>query len=159
MRNSRPQAGTTLVELMVVLSIMTLALLIGAPRMSGYVQGQKLARAADGLSSSMDLARQRAVAEHHPYRVVLNDPEDDQYWFHSDDNGNDALDTDETRYGPFTLPRGIVFTDVDLLGDGQLIFLSSGMLRSGEGGTVTLTDARGLTRTLEVYASGLVTLQ
>jgi Tfp pilus assembly protein FimT len=159
MRVPGSQAGNTLIEMMVIVSILGLVLLIGAPRMAGYVQGQKLVRALDDLASSVDLARQRAVTENHQYRVVLNDPQDDEYWLHSDTNGNGVLDTGETRYGPFSLPRGITFSEVNLLGDRQLVFLNSGMLRSGEGGTVTLIDDRGQTKTLEVFGSGLVSVQ
>jgi Tfp pilus assembly protein FimT len=159
MQNASRQAGNTLIEMMVIVSILGLVLLAGAPRMAGYVQGQKLARGLDDLASSMDLARQRAITENHAYRVVLSDPSDEEYWLHSDANGNGVLDTGEVQYGPFSLPGGVTFSALNLLGDQQLVFLNSGMLRAGEGGTVILADARGLTRTLEVFGSGLVTVQ
>lgn len=159
MQNARSQSGYSLIEMLVIVSIMGLVLVVGAPRMAGYMQGQRLSKGLDELASHLDLARQRAVAENNAFRVILDDPADGQYWLHSDRNGNDVVDGGEPTFGPYTLPRGVFFSSVNLLGDGGLVFLTSGMLRTGEGGTVTLGDERGQTKTLEVFGSGLVSPQ
>ncbi len=59
MQKAGSQGGNTLIEMMVVVAIMGIALLVGAPRLSGYMQSQKLVKGADDLASQIDLARAR----------------------------------------------------------------------------------------------------
>jgi Tfp pilus assembly protein FimT len=152
----RKSRGTTLIELLAVLGLLGLAMSISAPNIQTYMQTQKLERTYDQMASHLDLARQRAIARHNPFECVLGGVDDNRYWIHDDENSNGAVEPGEEMLGPFQLPSGIAFSNIELLGDGRLVFLPSGMLRVGEGGTITLVDNHQREKTLEVMASGMV---
>lgn len=53
--------GFTMVELMVVLSIMSILLMSGLPSMSGYIERTRLKAAAEGMANDFYLARSEAA--------------------------------------------------------------------------------------------------
>ena len=158
-RLGRSAPGYTLLEVMIVVSVLGLALAAGTPYMSGYLQSKNLQNSVTELASRFNLARSRAVTEHNSYRVVLNQPADGEYLVHDDDNNDGSIDGGESVMGPFMLPAGVQFHSVDLLDGDEVSFVPSGMLSPGQGGSVTLADDQGRLITLEVFTSGLTQIK
>lgn len=158
MRNRNGESGQTLIELIVVCSVLGLALLITAPNLSGYMRTQGIQKGMEALASQIDLARARSVAHRVPVEVMLHDPSETEFWSYEDANRNGGWDAGERTYGPYTLPKGVQFQDLRLGGDGRLVFQPSGTLQAGQGGPVTLVDCDGIGNTLTVMASGMVQL-
>lgn len=155
MSDRRSERGSTLIEMVIVCSILGLALLISAPNLSGYLLSQSADKGLQALRSQLDLARQRAITHRNPVEIILRDPDDSSFWSFDDQNSNGVLDNAEPSYGPFTLPRGVTFDDLRLNGDGRLVFLPSGMLQAGQGGPITVLDSHGRARTLNILFSGM----
>ena len=150
-----PGSGFTLIETMIVMVVIGLALAAGAPFFQGYMQSRGIEASMNVLVSQIDLARNRALAENNPYRVLLNSPDDAQYVVHDDDNANGSIEDGETVYGPFRLSGTVAFQTIELGGGDVIVFEVSGMLPAGQGGRITLADAGGRFQTLEVYTSGV----
>lgn len=159
MCDRRSERGSTLIEMVIVCSILGLALLISAPNLSGYLLTQTADKGIQALRSQVDLARQRAITHRNPVEIMLRDPDPTSFWSYDDRNSNGVLDNAEPTYGPFTLPRGVVFDDLRLNGDNRLVFLPSGMLQAGQGGPITVLDAHGRSRTLTVMFSGMTRVE
>jgi type IV fimbrial biogenesis protein FimT len=158
-RHGKPASGYSLIEVMIVLVVLGLALAAGVPYMGGYLRSKQLDDSLESMSARLEWARSRAVSERNPYQVFLNDPNDGEYRILDDDDGDGNVDMGETVLGPFMLPSGVTFQSIDLLGGGGLEFRPSGMLRAGQGGTITLSDCEERTRMLEVFASGLTQIK
>ncbi len=148
-------SGFTLIESMIVLVVIGLTLAAGAPFFRGYMQSRGIEASMNDLVAQIDLARNRALAESNPYRVLLNSPEGGQYLVHDDDDGNGSIEDGETVYGPFRLSGTVAFEAIELGGGDIIVFETSGMLPAGQGGRITLADNDGRSQTLEVYTSGV----
>lgn len=59
--NRPPQAGFTLIELTVVVSLLAVLLLLGMPAMTGWVATQRVRTSAEGVLNGLQLARAEAV--------------------------------------------------------------------------------------------------
>ena len=73
-------AGFTIVELIVVISILVAMIAVTIPAMSKWLPNHNLKRASMGLYSSMQLAKSEAVRNNRPY-AVLFDPGNGTYQF------------------------------------------------------------------------------
>jgi prepilin-type N-terminal cleavage/methylation domain-containing protein len=151
-------AGFSLVELMMVLVVVGITLAAGTPFFRGYMQSRGIGASTNDLVAQIDLARNRAIAENNPYRVLLNSPEAGQYRVHDDKNANGSIDGGEAVYGPFRLSGTVGFQAIEIGGGNVIVFEASGMLPAGQGGRITLADDSGRSRILEVYTSGVTTL-
>jgi Tfp pilus assembly protein FimT len=147
-----------LLEIMIVMVVIGLALAAGTPYIQGYMQSRGIEASMNDFVSQIDLARNRALAENNPYRVLLDSPEQGQYQVHDDDNANDSIEDGETLYGPFRLSGTVAFQAIALGGGDVIVFEASGMLPAGQGGTITLADDCGRSEILEVYTSGVTAL-
>lgn len=150
--------GVSMLELMATLAVMGLMMAAAWPHVEGYRATLDGRQSLDVVTGVLDKARQRAITLHHRVEVRLGDPDERQYRIHEDRDNDGVIDDNETVLGPFTLPGAMTFGDIDLLGDGRLIFVPSGRLRTGEGGQIQLLDGRGHPRTLEVFGSGLTSI-
>lgn len=157
-RPGSPVSGFSLIEIMIVLVVVGVTLAAGAPFFQGYMASRGIEASMNDLVSQIDLARNRALAENNPYRVLLNSPEEGQYRVHDDDSANDSIEDGETIYGPFRLSGAVAFQAIELGGGEVIVFEASGMLPAGQGGTITLADDCGRSEILEVYTSGVTAL-
>jgi type IV fimbrial biogenesis protein FimT len=73
MLRTPPKRGFTLIELLVGLSIVGIVLAIGAPSFATYLQGSKLAHAAQSYLAGIQLARAEAIRRNLPVEFVLTD--------------------------------------------------------------------------------------
>lgn len=158
-RKHRACGGYTLLELLLTLAVLGVVLAAGIPYLGGYMRSRSVGDCVASMASRFDLARSRAVAERNPYLVFLDNPSAGQYEIVDDDNRNGQFDTGEAVLGPYSLPPRIQFASIQLLGNGGIAFLPSGMLQAGQGGTITLGDDQGRRATLEVFTSGLTRIR
>ena len=63
MASSSDQKGVTLIEVLIGLVLLVIAGMIAAPSFSEYLERQRLKAAAEGLASSLNLARSEALAQ------------------------------------------------------------------------------------------------
>ncbi|HJV61394.1 MAG TPA: GspH/FimT family pseudopilin [Albitalea sp.] len=73
MLSPRCQAGFTLIELMVALTVMALLLLLGAPSFSTWLQNSQIRTASEAMANGLQVARAEAVRRNAPVRFQLTD--------------------------------------------------------------------------------------
>jgi type II secretion system protein H len=105
------QGGFSMIELLVVVVIITILLAAGLPAMQKYTGTAKLKQAADEISSTLKLARQRAVAITGTV-VVQFDKHNSRFYLFDDKNENGARDGNETMAGPYDVPKGVALVEV-----------------------------------------------
>lgn len=131
-----PQAGMSLVEMLVVLVVLALAAAISGPVLRVLLPGQRLDAAADAVSSELALLRAQAVRTGQPASLVY-DPEAGCF-------------RSSRRVGrPIILANTTASVEVPAesrAGPGEIRFLPSG---ATTGGRITLVGSSG-TRTLVV---------
>ncbi len=76
---SRTENGFTLIELILVLVIISIAFAIVAPAVGNRLGGNDPKRTAAQLRTTLELLRLRALTDGIEQRLVI-DPEDNQYW-------------------------------------------------------------------------------
>ncbi len=113
---ARNEKGFSVIELMVVVMIMALILAASLPALRRHTGSVTLVQASEGIAGTLRLARQRAVSTALPVVVVFNE-EAGTYYLFQDSDGDGVLDAGETQAGPYDLPNGILFADIDLDGD------------------------------------------
>jgi prepilin-type N-terminal cleavage/methylation domain-containing protein len=116
--------GFTLVEMMIMISIIGLILAIGTPPFVEYLRHVQSRDAAQIVAGILRQARSRAVQERNNF-VVFFDMQNNQITMLDDDGGgngnpsnagfshtargNSQADGDEKVYGPYDLPEGQIF--------------------------------------------------
>lgn len=73
MLKSFESRGFTMIELMIGISIVAIVLAIGTPSFTAYLQGSKLASAAQSYLSGVQLARAEAIRRNLPVQFILTD--------------------------------------------------------------------------------------
>lgn len=143
--------GFTLVEMLVVLAIIAMLLGMSIPFVSGFGKGMRLKTAARGIVGTLRLAKSSAITYRKACAVVF-DPEEGEYWI-EDHEGR----VFEKKRG---LPNSIRFEprettedpDPITFEDDRLVFYPTGAIK-GSGGSVTITDRRGDSKTVSVLGS------
>ena len=96
--------GFSLVELLVVMSIVAIISVIAAPQYGTFVARNKVREATTDLFQNMRLARSMAIKENRPYLITFNEGGGNNYRIGFDGNANnslvDGLPTDGFRTGP-----------------------------------------------------------
>ena len=156
MRNNR---GFTLIELVVTLGVSGILFSVGMPSLQDFVLNNRLATQANGLISSLHLARSEAI-KRYVRVVVCKTPDGGSTCSNSgdwrngwivflDENGNAVKDADEEILRTHEALTG---TDQSLYGSSDIVnYVSFGatgvpMLVSGasQQGNFVLCDSRGL---------------
>jgi prepilin-type N-terminal cleavage/methylation domain-containing protein len=100
----RTNRGFTLVELLVVLSIIAIISVIAAPQYGAFVARNKVREATTDLFQNMRLARSMAIKENRAYFITFNEGGGNNYRIGFDGNGNnsllDGIPVDGFRTGP-----------------------------------------------------------
>lgn len=155
----RMAKGFTLIETMIVLAIAGILMAIATPAFSKYRSSLALNQAKAQLLEDVRDARQRAVTHRSPVYIRFGTPPSTTdisvYRIHVDSNANRAIDTGE-RVVNRTLPANTRLALVSLTPTDTLNFDISGILWPGhQGGTLILSNNRGLRDTLAVSAAGI----
>jgi prepilin-type N-terminal cleavage/methylation domain-containing protein len=116
--------GFTLVEMMIVISVIGLVLAIGTPPIIGFLRHYQAKDAASIVMGALRKARSGAIYEKNNYVVFFDthnstmsildddgggDGNPSNPGFNAADRGNGQQDGSEKVYGPYELPDGQVF--------------------------------------------------
>lgn len=138
-------AGFTMIELVVVVSIITLLSLVSIPILASYQKTTKLRNEARGLIIDLKLAQQRSITEQNIFNLEL-DNVNHQYQII---NQNTA-----------TVVKTIIFSEevsidsITSLTDDTVQFNPTGAVL--ESGVITLINTKDQTVTIEIKPSGYV---
>jgi prepilin-type N-terminal cleavage/methylation domain-containing protein len=123
-------AGFSLPELMVVLTIIGIVLVVAIPNFARITARDKVETAAYDLERNVALARQKAIAKRRPYRLTVNSY-DGSYYVERKEGSQWVRDPDEL----FSLPETVEL-DLELGGD-----LTNCDLSFEPHGTIAANDA------------------
>jgi len=153
--------GLTLIELLLVMAVFGIVLGIAALNLRP-LEG-KLESAANNLSGLIRQGRSKAMGTTTAYRLVLPAGSSSQEFAFEWANNNCRHDPDApagtwTADGKltFTLPEGVTFQGLTP-SDAQLCFNSRGI--TADTPQLLLEDDKGNTRTLQVFAGGMVEIE
>ena len=137
----KPTHGFTLIEVILVMLIISIAAAIAVPSLARFSHGRQTVDALDHMVSIIQYAQDQAIAKGFPYRFHL-DPPNRTYWLDSRQGGQFTRITDD--FGQtFTLPE-----DFTVAWDGpQEITTRNYIEFEPDGGhdvaVIKLTDRRG----------------
>ncbi len=164
--------GFTLLELLVVLTIISISVAIVGPRFLGPMSGMQLRTSAKKMAASLRYARSLATAEKTPYVAQFDIDKGQLSLKATPDETDEALEADPESDGDgpvtikprvFSLPEGVrlekalsIDSEVDS-GIFEIIFSPNG---NTSGGAVILTNERGRHYKISVdLVMGTVTLE
>jgi len=157
LKTMKPNTGFTLLELMIVISILAFLAAVSTPNIISWFEGRKLSSASRDVLSAMQSARLRAVKERANAVVSFNVANNTFEAFVDDGGGTPANSGNNTRDGGETLFRSGSFATVDITssnfgGNAFVAFTSRGF--TGSAGTVTLQDGSGTQKQITVATTG-----
>ena len=102
--------GFTLIELVIVISLMGIISAIAAPQIYQIMPAVRVNSASRQVVSEMHLLKMRAISENRKYRIIFGTPTRNQYSIQQDGNRDDDYsDACDTIVKTETLPPGIIF--------------------------------------------------
>jgi prepilin-type N-terminal cleavage/methylation domain-containing protein len=156
----RSERGFTMIELLVVAAIFTVVLAFSLPAFNKSRKTAKLMNATREVSSTMKLARSRAVASSHPV-IVEFDEDAGTFRAYEDTDRDSTYDAGEVMIGPYELPSNVSFTDIGFTNN-RITFSGSGaasetqslvlLACSGHALRVDVSAPTGLVYISEIYA-------
>ena len=151
----RRMEGFTLIELVMVISILFLISAIAAPSILRWRSGAQLRGAASNLKSDMELAKLKAIQVNDT--VVVHFTENGYQVFKDDGPPSGLYDAGEDLYGDRTLPAGV---KIDLgktnFDDGSARFKGRGTAYPG---SAVLVNSKGTEKTLTVSGLGRISIK
>jgi type IV fimbrial biogenesis protein FimT len=147
-RARRSVRGFTLVEMMIVVSIMGVLLAVSAPAMARFLGHWRLNGAASEMAMVMRAARSAAVNK--DINVVFTfDDAQGQYSFLEDSNGNGDADAGERQSVVQQLPPGITIEEFTVP-QTSVTFNPRGS--TADGGTIVMRGKGGYELEIRVYS-------
>jgi prepilin-type N-terminal cleavage/methylation domain-containing protein len=152
--------GFSLVELLIVVTVIGLALAVATPNFVRFGDTLALQQARAQLVEDLRMARQLAITRHSPVIVAFGNGTTTTnvtaYSTLVDANGDGAAQAGERRFAR-TLPRRTRLATVTFDRVDSLLFDPSGVLLPGtSGGQLALASSAGPRDTLLVSAAGVV---
>lgn len=149
----RHQAGFSMVELMIVITVMGIVLASSYVSLRHAMPAHELAAAANKLGADLRLARQRAVAESNNYTITF-DPSSDAYavW---DDDGSDGYRSPGENVRVVRFPEGVHLVAISIGASNSVTFRPNGS--TDKGGFIDIRNEQSnQRRTRIVRATGSV---
>jgi prepilin-type N-terminal cleavage/methylation domain-containing protein len=168
------KSGFTLIELMVVIAIMSIAAGIAIPNIIGWIPNYRLGKAAGDMASAFQKARLSAIKGHTDMVVSIN-LGNNSYMIFQDDGAGGAIGAngisvnaqnwirDGSEHIQLTepLPAGISINNASFSGATSFRYDSRGLSLEAAGnstlGTLTLANNRGWSQRLVLSSTGSVT--
>jgi type IV fimbrial biogenesis protein FimT len=72
--DSYRQAGFTLIEMVIAITILAIVIAFGVPSIAEWIQNSQVRTATEGIKNGLQLARDEAVRSNSPYEFVLDSP-------------------------------------------------------------------------------------
>jgi prepilin-type N-terminal cleavage/methylation domain-containing protein len=149
----RRVAGFTMVESLVVLTVLGILFAIALPAFHHYDEGLALRRSAESVLEGLRVARQTAAAEHNNV-IVTFDAQGGTMQIHDDDNNDGIIDAGE-QVRTVALQRGTAFSTLSIAPGDSLVFTLLGVLQDRNGGGfLVIQNYSGDADTLNVSAVG-----
>lgn len=118
MHRSQANNGFTLIELIVMMTIVSIMLFVATPRFSAFLFGDDTDTTLRWLMVKIRDVKQRAVADQKDYMLNL-DFENNRMWM-ADESLESDEDLDKARENGYRLPDGLHLLDVEYFGKGRL---------------------------------------
>jgi type IV fimbrial biogenesis protein FimT len=118
MRAHRRQRGFTIVEVIVVVTILGILAAMAAPNMIDMIRKQRVKSAAFDVFSSLNLARSEAIKRNRTVQMRANGSDWSRGWEIADANGN-------------VIKNQQGWDDITLNGPGAITFTATGRVSSG----------------------------
>jgi type IV fimbrial biogenesis protein FimT len=151
----RKEAGFTLTELMIALTIFGLIVILSIPNFNRFMQGWRLNGEIQQLASALRTARSSAVKKNIDV-VFTFDPETNRYSYFEDNDRNGSLDTNEYQSGEHEMPAGITIA-AHTLPSTTLTFGNKGNTRNS--GSITLRNTNNDAKSVRIFGgTGNVTV-
>jgi type IV fimbrial biogenesis protein FimT len=152
---NRRVEGFTLIELVIVISILSLISVIAVPNLLDWRNSAKLRGAAGNLKGDLELAKLKAIQVNDT--VVVHFTENGYKVFKDDGPPSGLYDAGEDLYSDRTLPAGVkidlVKTNFD---DGSARFKGRG---TADPGSAVLVNSKGTEKTVTVSSLGRITIK
>ena len=147
-------SGFTLIELMIVISIMSLIAALALPNMGGMIKEYKLRSAASQMVASLQSVKMRAVKENAEVKIfhqIDGVTGEHYYQLFVDSNDDNVIDAGEA-YARVTLDKNLTITSnfrANVFG-----FTSRGLPSNGNGTvSVNLTGGRSISIIISKYGN------
>ena len=143
--------GITLIELVVVMVIIAIGAVLVAPNIGAWIPNYRLRSATRDIVSTLRTAQMKAVSTNTQYQVSFNQGAG-SYILQYQNTGGVWINEGVTQ----VLPSGIQISGITFPGNNATFNTNS----SSSGGTLTLRNSKGSTKTITVTTStGRVQLQ
>ena len=131
----------TLLELIVVMAIISIAIAMAVPSLHGFAQGRRAGNSADQITALLQWAHTQSITRSEAYRFNL-DPGAGTFWITVEKDDGTVAPPAEEFGRTFTAPDGVTLSwDAPRQQDGQYIrFLPTGRT---DPSTISVTDASG----------------
>jgi len=147
----RGEGGVTLIELAVVMAIVGIMALFMAPAIGEWLDNYRIRQTAREISSTLQLAKMRAISSRLQYRVVFNVANETyQLWRNDPDSGW------VTEGNANTVPRSVDIDNTDFTSD-TVLFSPNGT--SSANGTITIDNEKGKQYQVNINTVGRINIQ
>jgi prepilin-type N-terminal cleavage/methylation domain-containing protein len=137
--------GVTLVELVVVMSIIAIAAAFIAPNIGAWIPNYRLRGVARDVTSNLRLAQMKAISTNREYQVSFNPGAGTYILQYRHTDGVTWLDDGVTQ----TLPSGVLISNMTFPGNKAQFNPNS----TSSTGKMILTNTKGSTRTISLTTS------
>jgi prepilin-type N-terminal cleavage/methylation domain-containing protein len=150
----RGKGGVTLIELAVVMAIVAIMGLFLAPAIGEWLDNFRIRQAARDISSTLQVAKIKAISRRLEYRVVFNLGDEDTYHMEWKNAGSWDTDSEETAK---TVPKSVDIDSASFnFGSNKAYFKPDG---TSSNGTITIDNEQGKQYKVVVYYTGRIRIE